>query len=96
MDLYELLKFKKQEIIEIAKKHGAYNIRVFGSVARHTAGEDSDIDFLIDIGTNTSFFFPGGLIADLEKLLGKKVDIATERSLKPRMRETVLKEAVAL
>ncbi len=96
MDLYELLKSKKQDIIEIAKKHGAYNIRIFGSVARHTAGEDSDIDFLIDIGPNTSFFFPGGLIADLEKLLGKKVDIATERSLKPRIRETVLKEAVSL
>lgn len=96
MNIYELLKEKREEIIQIANKHGAYNIRVFGSVARNEAGEGSDIDFIVDIGENTSFFFPGGLVIDLEELLGKKVDIVTEKGLKPRIKDKVLKEAKVL
>jgi predicted nucleotidyltransferase len=96
MNMYELLKNKRDEIISIANKHGAYNIRVFGSVARNEATETSDIDFIIEVGENTSFFFPGGLIVDLENLLGKKVDIVTEKSLKPRIKDKVLREAKAI
>ncbi len=96
MNIYEFLKEKRDEIIEIANKHGAYNVRVFGSVARNEATESSDIDFIIDVGENTSFFFPGGLILDLEELLGRKIDIVTEKSLKPKIRDRVLKEAKAL
>ncbi len=96
MGIDELLKEKREEIIRIAAQHGAYNVRVFGSVARGEANPDSDIDFLIDVGVNHSRWFPGGLLADLEDLLGCKVDIVTENGLHRLIRERVLKEAVPL
>ncbi|MBD1806671.1 nucleotidyltransferase family protein [Microcoleus sp. FACHB-SPT15] len=96
MGIDELLKEKRDEIIRIAAQHGAYNVRVFGSVARGEASAESDIDFLIDVGVNHSRWFPGGLLADLEDLLGCKVDIVTENGLHRVIRERVLKEAVPL
>ena len=96
MGIDELLKDKREEIIRIAAQHGAYNVRVFGSVARGEASAESDIDFLIDVGVNHSRWFPGGLLADLEDLLGCKVDIVTENGLHRLIRERVLKEAVPL
>ena len=68
--LEQLLHQKRDDIKDIAARHGAYNIRVFGSVARGDAGPDSDIDFLIDAGLTTSSWFPAGLILDLEDLIG--------------------------
>ena len=96
MGIDELLKEKREEILRIAAQHGAYNIRIFGSVARGEASAESDIDFLIDVGVNHSRWFPGGLLADLEDLLGCKVDIVTENGLHRLIRERVLKEAVPL
>jgi hypothetical protein len=96
MGIDELLKERREEIIRIAAQHGAYNVRVFGSVARGEANPDSDIDFLIDLGENRSPWFPVRLIRDLEKLLGRKVDIVTEKGLKERIRKRVLQEAVLL
>ena len=96
MTIEELLNEKREEILEIAAKHGAYNVRVFGSVARGAAGPESDIDFLIDAGPNTSPWFPGGLLMDLRDLLGVEIDVVTENGLKARIRERVLAEAVAL
>jgi hypothetical protein len=96
MEIKELVSQKRQEILDIAAKHGACNIRVFGSVARGDTNQDSDIDFLIDLGENLSPWFPVRLIRDLENLLGRKVDIVTEKGLKERIRERVLKEAVPL
>ena len=96
MEIDELLKEKREEILRIAAQHGAYNIRIFGSVARGEASAESDIDFLIDVGINHSRWFPGGLLADLEDLLGYKVDIVTENGLHRLIRERVLKEAVRL
>ena len=96
MSIYNLLKSKKEEILKLAEKHGAYNIRIFGSVARGEADEKSDIDFLVDIGRNISSWFPAGLVIDLENLLKLKVDIATVKALKPRIRDKVLKEAKPL
>lgn len=96
MTLEELLKDKREEILKIAEKHGAYNVRVFGSVARGEAGEGSDIDFLIKAGPNTSSWFPGGLLMDLKDLLGVNVDVITENGLKERIRDRVLAEAVEL
>ncbi len=96
MGIEELLNEKREEIIRIAAQHGAYNVRVFGSVARGEANPDSDIDFLIDLGENRSPWFPVSLIRDLEKLLGRKVDIVTEKGLKERIRKRVLQEAVLL
>jgi len=83
----------REEILRIAARHGATNVRVFGSVARGTAGPESDLDLLIDVGPKTSPWFPGGLLMDLEELLGYHVDITTERGLHPVIRDRVLAEA---
>ena len=94
MKLQTLLKKKRQEIINIATKHGAYNVRVFGSVARGEETKNSDIDFLVDYDlAKISPWFPGGLLADLEELLGCKVDIVTEKGLHSLIRQRILSEA---
>jgi uncharacterized protein len=90
-----LIRYRRQ-ILEIARKHGVSSIRVFGSRARGDARDDSDIDLLVESGARRSFFFPGGLIADLEDLLGRRVEITTARALRPDLREQVLHEAVPL
>jgi predicted nucleotidyltransferase len=94
MKVEETIKIKRDEIRHIARTHGASNIRVFGSVARGEEKPDSDIDFLIDVTAETSPWFPVGLIQDLEKLLGRRVEIVTERALNKDLRERVLREAV--
>jgi uncharacterized protein len=96
MNFSELLKDKREAILQIAAKHGARNVRVFGSVARGEADEQSDIDFLVDMEPGRSLLDLGGLLMDLQDLLGQNVDVVTERGLKPRIRERVLHEAVAL
>ena len=76
MTLKQLIQDKREDILKIATKHGAFNVRVFGSVARGEETENSDIDFLIDYDlAKTSPWFPGGLLVDLEDLLGCKVDV---------------------
>ena len=92
----DLLKARREEILKISAKHGAFNVRVFGSAARGEAGEGSDIDLLVDVGANRSPFFPGGLLADLEDLLGCRVDVVTVDGLHWYIREKVIKEAVPL
>ena len=92
----ELLQLRRDDIQRIAARHGAYNIRIFGSVVRGEAGPESDIDFLIEKGPTTSSWFPAGLVLDLEELLGRKVEIVTEKALNPYLRERVLREAVPL
>jgi predicted nucleotidyltransferase len=96
MTIQDLLKEKRREILEIAAKHGAYNVRVFGSVARGEEGPESDVDFLIDAGPHRTPFFPGGLLMDLEELLGRKVHVVTEKAVHWYIRERVLKEAKPL
>ena len=92
----EVLRQKREDIQRIATKHGVTNIRVFGSVARDQARQDSDIDLLIDVGPTISSWFPAGLILDLENLLGCRVEVVTEKSLNPQIRERVLREAVQI
>ena len=92
----ELLQQKRDAVLQIAAKHGAYNIRVFGSVVRGEAGPDSDIDLLIDRGPTTSSWFPAGLVLELEKELGRRIEVVTEQGLNPHLRERVLREAVLL
>lgn len=96
MNVQELLQEKREEILAIAAKHGAYNVRVFGSVARGEAKEASDIDFWVDVGQVHSSWFPVGLKLDLQDLLERDVDIATENALHILIRERVLSEAIAL
>jgi predicted nucleotidyltransferase len=96
MSLNELLQEKREDILRIAAKRGAYNVRVFGSVARGEADSKSDIDILVDMEPGRSLFDLGGLLMDLQDLLGHDVDVVTERGLRERIRERVLKEAIAL
>ena len=96
MDVADLLNAKKGEILRIAARHGARNVRVFGSVARGEARPDSDVDFLVDMEPGRSLLDMGGLLMDLRDLLGLEVDVVTEHGLKPRIRERVLKEAELL
>lgn len=96
MNLDELLRAKRQEIIQLASKHGAGHIRVFGSVARGEAGPESDIDLLVDLEPGRSLLDHAALILDLQQLLGRRVDVVTERGLRERVRRRVLAEAVPL
>ncbi len=88
-----LVREKREEILKIAAKHGAYNVRVFGSFARDEADEKSDVDFLIEAGPERTPWFPGGLIVDLEELLGRKVDVVTEKGLRQRIKDCVDKRS---
>ena len=90
------VKSKRDQILQVARRHGVTRVRVFGSMARGDAGAKSDVDLLIDVGANPSPWFPGGLIADLEELLGRPVQVVTERGLDVLLRERVLQEAVPL
>lgn len=96
MSLNELLQEKREDILRIAARRGASNVRVFGSIARGEADSKSDIDLLVDLEPGRSLFDLGGLLMDLQDLLDRKVDVVTERGLRERIRERVLKEAVPL
>ena len=96
MNIGALLKEKREDILRIAAKHGARNVRVFGSVVRGEARPDSDVDFLVDMEPGRTLLDMGGLLMDLRDALGQEVDVVTERGLKTRIRERVLKEAMPL
>ncbi len=96
MSALEALRAKQTEIRSLAAKHGAGNLRVFGSVARGEARPDSDVDLLVDIVGPTSPWFPGRLLVDLEEILNRRVDVVIARSLNPVIREDVLRDAVPL
>lgn len=90
------LREKRGDILAIAARHGAANVRVFGSVARNEARSESDVDFLIDVLPEHSSWFPSGLIIDLENLLGHRVDVASASELHWVICDRVLREAVPL
>ncbi len=93
----EDLRARRNAILEIAARHGAGNVRVFGSVARADAGQDSDVDFLIDIVDPSRFAWGGGgLLMDLRELLGRDVDLTTENALHWYIKDRILREAVPL
>ncbi len=96
MYLNDLLKSRRDEILEIAARHGAHNVRVFGSVARGEADSQSDVDLLVEFKRGTTLLSHAALINELEELLGVKVDVVSERGLRERIRDRVLSEAVAL
>ena len=94
--LLELLRAKKADIITIAIKHGASNVRVFGSVARGEGHETSDVDLLVDLEPGRSLLDHIGLMQDLEDLLGRSVDVATPGALHERMKHRVMQDAIPL
>ena len=97
MALIATLQEKREDILAIASQHGAFNIRIFGSVARREETLSSDIDFLIDYDpAKTTPWFPGGLLMDWQELLGRRVDILTENSVSPLIRKQVFSEAQPL
>jgi len=95
-DIYQQIKTKKSEILRLAETYGASHIRIFGSVARHTADEKSDIDFLVEMEPGKTLFDLGGFAYDLEKLLGRRVDVCTISLLRDPIRSRVVSEAVPL
>jgi len=95
-DIYQMIQLKKEEITLLAGKYGASHIRIFGSVAHHTAGEKSDVDFLVELAPGRTLFDLGGFAYDLEKLLGRPVDVCTVPLLRESIRTRVVAEAVPL
>ncbi len=92
----EILKAYREEILRIAAKYGAYNIRVFGSVARGEARPDSDVDFLVELEPQRTLLDQIALMQSLEELLGRKVDVTEPETLHELIRDKVLREAVVL
>ncbi|MFZ1700611.1 MAG: nucleotidyltransferase family protein [Pyrinomonadaceae bacterium] len=90
---FEQIANRRADIDRIANRHGAYNIRVFGSVVRGDADARSDLDFLVDLEQGRNLLDLGGLLMDLQELFGLPVDVVTEKGLRPRIRERVLREA---
>jgi len=95
MDI-QSLRVKREEILQIAEKHGARTVRIFGSVARGEADAASDLDLLVEMEPGRSLLDLGGFLMELQDLLGCRVDVVTEKGLRERIRERVLREAVAL
>jgi len=96
MNIGRELKAKPPDILRLAGRHGATDVRIFGSVARGEAGSDSDVDFLVKMAPERSLLDHVALWQDLEDLLGRKVDLVSEKALHRLMRDQILKEAVPL
>jgi len=87
---------RREAILEVARRHGAHDVRIFGSVARGEAAEGSDLDLIVRFEPHRSLLDHAGLIGDLEDLLGVKVDVIDADGMRPRFRTVVEKEAVPL
>jgi hypothetical protein len=96
MTLQEIRSVRRDEILRLAAKRGARNVRVFGSVARGDNDETSDVDFLVEMEPGRTLFDLSGLLLDLQAALHSPVDVVTENGLRPRLRERILAEAVPL
>lgn len=92
----EQIRQRREEILRVAEGHGAGNVRLFGSVARGEDTAKSDVDLLIDVTGETTPWFPGSLVAELEQMLRRRVQVVIHRSLSPLIRDAVLREAVPL
>jgi predicted nucleotidyltransferase len=92
----QFLVSRREAILSAARRRGASNVRVFGSVARGEADAGSDVDLLVDLEPGRSLFDLGGLLMDLEDIIGAPVGLVTEKGLRPRLRERVVRGAVSL
>lgn len=94
--MHPLIESHRLQLLSMAHKLGVTNVRVFGSMARGDANDDSDVDLLVTLAPGTTGLALGGLLMDAQGLLGRKVDVVTEQGLHPAMRASVLAEAIAL
>lgn len=92
----EMIRGKREAILEIARRYGASDVRIFGSVARGDANDTSDVDLIVRFERGRSLLDHGGLLMDLRDLLGTKVDVIDEEAMRPRFRQHVMKEAIPL
>ena len=96
MKIEETLKSRREEILAIAAKYGVRNVRIFGSVARGEADDESDVDLLVEPMPGFTLLKSSAMTRELEGLLGRRVDVVSERGLRERIRDRVIKEAVPL
>jgi predicted nucleotidyltransferase len=93
MGIQEIISQEREQILALAAKYGASEVRIFGSVARGEANEQSDVDFLVNLEPDRSLFDLGGLLMELQNLLHRKVDVVTEKGLHWYIKDRVLREA---
>jgi len=96
MRIEDLRNKRRDEILKIAAKHGARNVRVFGSLARGGADSKSDLDILVEFLPGSTLLSQSAIIRELESLLEIKVDVVSDRGLRERIKERVLSEAMPL
>jgi predicted nucleotidyltransferase len=96
MNERDILLEKRAEILRIAEKYGARNVRIFGSTARGDTGPESDVDLLVDLEPGRNLFDLGGFLYEVQELLGVPVDVVTEKGLREHVRSNVLRDAVPL
>jgi predicted nucleotidyltransferase len=96
MQVIQQIRAKREDILQIAARHGAHDVRIFGSAARGEADAQSDVDFLVNLEAGRSLLDLGALLMDLQDLLNREVDVVTEAGLRPRIRNRVLSEAKPL
>ena len=96
MPIPDILVAHRAEILRIATKYGAQKVRIFGSMARGDSQPNSDVDFLVELDEQRSLMDLGGMLSELEALLGRKVDLVEPDGLHRLIRDRVLAEAVAL
>ncbi len=92
----QLIETHRNQILELPRLRGAKCIKVFGSMATNQATASSDVDFLVEMEKGKSAFALGGLLKDLEDLLGRQVDMTTPNALHPAIRGKILSETVEL
>ena len=94
--MHPLIETHRAELLALARRRGVTAVRVFGSMSRGDASEASDVDLLVTLAPGTSALALGGLLQDAQDLLGRRVDVVTEASLHPALRERVIEGAVPL
>ena len=94
--MHPAIESHRDALIALAHRRGITRVRVFGSMSRGDAKDDSDVDLLVALSPGTSALAMGGLLMDAQDLLGRRVDVVSEASLHPAMRDRILAEAVPL
>jgi predicted nucleotidyltransferase len=94
--VHALIESHREQLLSLARRRGITSVRVFGSMARDQARDDSDVDLHVTLAPGTSALALGGLLIDAQELLGRPVDVVTETSLHPALRDRVLADSVAL